>query len=246
MWRGAHGGGAADPPHFHPAMREDNNTGEPLPLTDYAEWRPSAHKKIAKRKAVEVEGQSQPIATSKRKRSLQEMQNTRVPLQAPRNEPLWLEQEHQPCGLIWDAVDHSCGYDATFTVLANVWLGNPPAWSPHFNSISPIMLMLSTLLSEVQQGSIGFEQARNQVQVHHIPEPNARFRFGVRGAGAAFERRTRKSDIQSIFDGFGAISGDIRALHSWDPWIFETKTWPPNMSLVLPNFTTHQKVDATW
>ncbi|KAJ7034837.1 hypothetical protein C8F04DRAFT_1182833 [Mycena alexandri] len=51
-----------------------------------------------------------------------------------------------------------------------------------------------------------------KVQVHHIPEPNARFRFGVRGAGAAFERRTRKSDIQSIFDGFGAISGDIRAL----------------------------------
>ncbi|KAJ7114877.1 hypothetical protein C8R44DRAFT_629909 [Mycena epipterygia] len=75
-----------------------------------------------------------------------------------------------PVGLIWDATNYSCPYDAIFTVLNNIWFDNPAIWSIMFSQLGGILGNLSTHLSGVMQGRISIEQARNEVrrQLHDI------------------------------------------------------------------------------
>ncbi|KAJ7778930.1 hypothetical protein B0H16DRAFT_1448480 [Mycena metata] len=103
---------------------EQQKRGELPPPTDYAEWRPSSSGKNRKCKAVDIETESKSgVTPSKRKQKVQPPQGTSD------GKSQHQEGDYLPFGLIWDAVNHSCGYDATFTVLTNIWLRNPLAWS---------------------------------------------------------------------------------------------------------------------
>ncbi|KAJ7747004.1 hypothetical protein B0H16DRAFT_1320731 [Mycena metata] len=113
---------------------------------------PSSSKKIQKCKAVEVDATESKhnVTSSKRKSKVQPLRSTTD------GGSRWPEREDPPWGLVWDAVNHSCGYDTTFTVFANIWRGNTLAWSHHFSTISPLMHLLSEELVKVQRGDIGF------------------------------------------------------------------------------------------
>ncbi|KAJ7032224.1 hypothetical protein C8F04DRAFT_1185277 [Mycena alexandri] len=55
-------------------------------------------------------------------------------------------------------------YDATFTILSNVWAEDPNKWAEYFNHLSPLMGELATALQTVVEGSTSLEQARNRVR----------------------------------------------------------------------------------
>ncbi|KAJ7028211.1 hypothetical protein C8F04DRAFT_964254 [Mycena alexandri] len=168
LWRGS----APDPPHFHPTMCEDGKGDSVIPPSiDYAEWVPSGTRPQNKRKRKD---EAADLPKRKRNKSVQDQGAqmsavSRVMLEA------------RPSGLIWDAVDYSCGYDSTFTVLANIWRCNPHVWSGQLDSVSPLMSIFSQLMSRVDQGEIVFEQARNLVRrAMHTAKP-ADFPYGPRG-----------------------------------------------------------------
>ncbi|KAJ7705926.1 hypothetical protein B0H16DRAFT_1219719, partial [Mycena metata] len=86
-----------------------------------------------------------------------------------------------PIGLIWDSTNYSCGYDAFFTVLYNIWIRAPGEWSAHLRSTSNLMTQLSALLAEVSQELLTFENARDNVRrMMHAVNPQ-QFPYGVLG-----------------------------------------------------------------
>ena len=44
------------------------------------------------------------------------------------NTNLDIQNQDAPIGLIWDSHDHSCAYDAVFTILGDIWV-----YSGHVN-----------------------------------------------------------------------------------------------------------------
>ncbi|KAJ6464204.1 hypothetical protein C8R47DRAFT_1079752 [Mycena vitilis] len=71
-----------------------------------------------------------------------------------------------PLGFIWDSTHHSCGYDAMFTVLLNVWLDDPRKWQGAFEGVGPCMAMLATELRLASANSQTLEHSRNTVRRH--------------------------------------------------------------------------------
>ncbi|KAJ6522022.1 hypothetical protein B0H19DRAFT_1348746, partial [Mycena capillaripes] len=61
----------------------------------------------------------------------------------------------QPVGLIWNSVNYSCAYDATFTILSNVWLEDVNKWTTYF------AYRCWLLLQSAVEGRISLEDARN-------------------------------------------------------------------------------------
>ncbi|KAJ6481340.1 hypothetical protein C8R47DRAFT_1284520 [Mycena vitilis] len=79
----------------------------------------------------------------------------------------------KPVGLIWDSVNYSCGYDATFTILGNLWAEDPVRWSAYFGSMSAHLGQLALAMNSVSEGRVTFEQARNAVRRGmHSLKPN--------------------------------------------------------------------------
>ncbi|KAJ7640374.1 hypothetical protein DFH06DRAFT_1137827 [Mycena polygramma] len=70
----------------------------------------------------------------------------------------------RPVGMKWDSQDHSCGYDATFTILANIWVESDHNWRVIFPNISPMMTVLSEQLLKASAGIQSLEEARNKVR----------------------------------------------------------------------------------
>ncbi|KAJ7153845.1 hypothetical protein C8R46DRAFT_897874 [Mycena filopes] len=66
--------------------------------------------------------------------------------------------------MVWDSRDYSCGYDATFTILANVWVDDPTRWTTAFGTTSGTLGELAVLLQSVADGLITLENARNTVR----------------------------------------------------------------------------------
>ena len=69
-----------------------------------------------------------------------------------------------PLGIIWNSKDYSCAYDSFFTVLYNIWSGNPTKWSRRFQDVSGYMSSLSEQFQLVGLRSTSIEDARDAVR----------------------------------------------------------------------------------
>ncbi|KAJ7822237.1 hypothetical protein B0H13DRAFT_1659787 [Mycena leptocephala] len=150
-WKSDH----RDPSHFHKAMRWNENMGPRVPeVTVYDEWRPTLRANQKRKLPVPQSIHAVENGMPKKKRKLHESSvYTISPLQG-----------RQPCGMLWDSVNHSCGYDATLTIFANLWAENPQKWSTQLSTLGPICrLMVEKFTLAAHQRSF-LESARNEVR----------------------------------------------------------------------------------
>ncbi|KAJ7112340.1 hypothetical protein C8R44DRAFT_632156 [Mycena epipterygia] len=86
-----------------------------------------------------------------------------------------------PRGLVWDAINYSCGYDALFTILFNVWKGNPTKWHQSFNAKNEMMKTLSNGFFQSTNQVVALELVRDQVRtnLNHISPQS--FPYGQNG-----------------------------------------------------------------
>ncbi|KAJ7138718.1 hypothetical protein C8R43DRAFT_893142 [Mycena crocata] len=89
-----------------------------------------------------------------------------------------VETRIRPWGLVWDSTDYSCGYDSSFTILANVWKDNPQVWTQHFAHLGPKMGEFATLMRSVKEGRISFEQGRDLARLSLHAKDTASFPYG--------------------------------------------------------------------
>ncbi|KAJ7795000.1 hypothetical protein B0H13DRAFT_2245507 [Mycena leptocephala] len=163
-WKTSH----RDPPHFHSAMRWKPEMGPRIPESiQYDEWKPSlALTKKRKNAAVDdlsnMPNKSMPGPVAK-KPKLQGMAVATAPHVAEPERDIRSicnnssTVRRQPVGLIWDSVNHSCAYDATLTILANIWLENPDAWTLLFSDISVLMKVFARNLTASRAGYMSLE-----------------------------------------------------------------------------------------
>ena len=75
-----------------------------------------------------------------------------------------IQNQDAPIGLIWDSYDHSCAYDAVFTILGDIWLYNPTTWTHEFGLMSSFASKLSTGFQQVLLKKKSFESTRDSVR----------------------------------------------------------------------------------
>ncbi|KAJ6522930.1 hypothetical protein DFH09DRAFT_938153 [Mycena vulgaris] len=167
-WKSNH----RDPAHFHPAMCWDSSMGPrvPEPVT-YSEWKPSIPKNNKRKNAAVRTDADEDQKKAKRSRS-------DLKSDAPTSGSSTVARSlantvpgPRPVGLIWDNRDHSCAYDATFTILNNLWAEDNLAWTHRFSDLSPLMEKYAlNLNSMVQRAGSSLEQVRDGLrsQMHSI------------------------------------------------------------------------------
>ncbi|KAJ7101098.1 hypothetical protein C8R44DRAFT_888062 [Mycena epipterygia] len=69
-----------------------------------------------------------------------------------------------PEGMIWDAVNYSCGYDSLFTILFHIWSENPLKWRNSFTPKTRWMKSLSEQFDQVKDHQRTLEDARDDVR----------------------------------------------------------------------------------
>ena len=74
-----------------------------------------------------------------------------------------LQNQDAPIGLIWDSHDHSCAYDAMFTILGDIWVYNPTMWTREFGLMSSFANKLGLGFQQVSLKQKSFQDARNSV-----------------------------------------------------------------------------------
>ncbi|KAJ6538805.1 hypothetical protein DFH09DRAFT_1249580 [Mycena vulgaris] len=124
-WKSNH----RDPVHFHPIMSWDSSMGPrvPEPVT-YSEWKPSISKNNKRKNAAvrtDADEDQKKLNVLDRITVAKSLANI-VP------DPI-------PVGLIWDNRNYSCAYDATFTILNNLWAEDNLVWTHRFSELSPLM-----------------------------------------------------------------------------------------------------------
>jgi hypothetical protein len=75
-----------------------------------------------------------------------------------------IQNQDAPIGLIWDSEDHSCAYDAVFTILGDIWVYNPTMWTREFGLMSSFANKLGLGFEQVSLKQKDFEDARNSVR----------------------------------------------------------------------------------
>ena len=75
-----------------------------------------------------------------------------------------LQNQDAPIGLIWDSHDHSCAYDAVFTILGDIWVYNPTMWTREFGLMSSFANKLGLGFQQVSLKQKSFEDVRNSVR----------------------------------------------------------------------------------
>ncbi|KAJ7926840.1 hypothetical protein B0H13DRAFT_1599191 [Mycena leptocephala] len=77
-------------------------------------------------------------------------------------------------GLIWDNTNWSCAYDATFTILGNLWAEDPIRWSGNFSYLSGPLGNFGQAMQAVKEGTITFENARDIIrrEIHSLNPAN--------------------------------------------------------------------------
>src|ERR1700678_3290838 len=75
-----------------------------------------------------------------------------------------IQNQDAPIGLIWDSQDHSCAYDALFTILGDIWVFNPTMWTHEFGLMSSFANKLGLGFQQVSLKQKYFEDARNSVR----------------------------------------------------------------------------------
>ncbi|KAJ7441885.1 hypothetical protein FB451DRAFT_1057983 [Mycena latifolia] len=179
LWRGDN----PEPSHFHPAIRHNPNIDPEIPVAlDYAEWRPSTDGK-SKRKHNK-EDQEDTAEEKARPRKKTKTKYKQMPTRgsvAVSDGLRGCSALSEPVGLIWDSRDYSCGYDAVFTILYNVWLENKEVWSTRFSAFSPLLLNLTMYLRQLYNQVITFEQARDMMRSRMHRMCPADFPYGITG-----------------------------------------------------------------
>ncbi|KAJ7715769.1 hypothetical protein B0H16DRAFT_1339552 [Mycena metata] len=167
-------GNTADPVHFHPSMQSTDSERDVKQLDrsfdDYAEWGTNVSKaRKHSRKDYEVEES----ARKKRKND--------YTVGPDRLSEMIRSPEVRPVGFVWDGVDYSCGYDATLTILTNIWRENPHRWSQTFSAMGPLMQHFALMVQKAADGLITLEVARNTLRHKmHLLQP-ADFPYGQLG-----------------------------------------------------------------
>ncbi|KAJ7156499.1 hypothetical protein C8R43DRAFT_854101, partial [Mycena crocata] len=124
-----------DPDHFHPSMRWDPSLGPRVPeAIKYPEWKPTVA--AGKRKinaAIDSESKEEDSTTPPNKR----MKLDLSPFTSTSASTVtrFSTTRIRPIGLIWDSRDYSCGYDATLTILGNLWKDNNQDWGNAFSQL---------------------------------------------------------------------------------------------------------------
>ncbi|KAJ7022367.1 hypothetical protein C8F04DRAFT_971599 [Mycena alexandri] len=145
----------------------------PEPIS-YSEWRPSGAS-ISKRKNAILENTETPTKRQKLNASEQ------VPSTIGTVGQPFVNPRIVPVGFVWDSVDYSCGYDATFTILANLWLENRARWSANFTFLGTNLGSLGVNLQRVIDRSLSLEQARDIIRRKMHSTHPALFPYGPNG-----------------------------------------------------------------
>ncbi|KAJ7767253.1 hypothetical protein B0H16DRAFT_1308697 [Mycena metata] len=78
--------------------------------------------------------------------------------------PHLIPHVRKPVGLIWDSENWSCAYDASFTILANLWAEDSQRWTGYFGHMGGVLGELGVLFQSVSDGMVTLETARNLVR----------------------------------------------------------------------------------
>ncbi|KAJ7155806.1 hypothetical protein C8R46DRAFT_910619 [Mycena filopes] len=125
----------------------------------YSEWRSSVVGSNKRKNAVvDVPAQEQTETDDRGPKRLKVIHGGQV-AQDSRSQP-----NRDPTGLIWDSQNYSCAYDATFTILANVWVGSAATWTARFLQMSQILGDLGAGLHSMTDDRTSLEQVRNTVR----------------------------------------------------------------------------------
>jgi hypothetical protein len=182
LWRNE----SCDPDYFHPSIKWDATLGPRIPdNVDYGEWVPSGHKP-RKRSSLSCrngnnDGLNRSDSTRKRRKIANEL--SQHPSADTESCPSHLLV---PTGLMWDSLDYSCGYDAVFTVLFNIWSENRINWSALMAAFSPVLQQLCSGFELFHADALTFEQARDITRRYmHNARPDY-FPYGQ--AGTSIDR----------------------------------------------------------
>ena len=103
-----------------------------------------------------------------------------IPNKRPKNN-LDVQNQDAPIGLIWDSDDHSCAYDALFTILGDIWVYNPTLWTHEFSLMSSFANKLGLGFQQVSLKQKDFEDARNSIHNILCNKDPVAFPYGTSG-----------------------------------------------------------------
>ncbi|KAK7017230.1 hypothetical protein R3P38DRAFT_3320577 [Favolaschia claudopus] len=83
-----------------------------------------------------------------------------------------------PRGMLWDAEDYSCAYDALFTCLRNIWIDHDSRWSIRFASVGQWMGILAQGFVKTSKKTGTLENARDVVRHKITAQYPAQFPTG--------------------------------------------------------------------
>ncbi|KAJ7029491.1 hypothetical protein C8F04DRAFT_962811 [Mycena alexandri] len=168
-----------DPPYFHSSLRWNKSMGPRVPEPVlYSDWKPSISLNKKRKNAV-VDSDDNLIQRSTKKRKLDELEAEQRALGS--DIPLINVGAYSPVGLVWDSINYSCAYDATFTILANLWTEDNVKWSVYFSRLGSTLGHLADEFQRAAGGYISLEDARDSARRRlHSIEP-ANFPYGHHG-----------------------------------------------------------------
>src|ERR1700678_1579476 len=122
-----------------------------------------ANKKSIKRKADEISSDTKAYKNSSEIEAVNKSSVTIISNKRPKIN-LDIQKQDAPIGLIWDSQDHSCAYDALFTILGDIWVFNPTMWTHEFRLMSSFANKLGLGFQQFSLKQKYFEDARNSVR----------------------------------------------------------------------------------
>ncbi|KAJ7502491.1 hypothetical protein B0H11DRAFT_1712356 [Mycena galericulata] len=156
LWKGEH----YESQMLHPSLRWQSDMGPKIPeMFEYGQWSATAAKRSTEsRQAKTVNMLKRPadeelLLATKRTKTVQPAGVRSYP------------KGGVPVGLIWDSVNFSCAYDATFGILCNIWLDNIAVRSAQFKAMSPELHALAEGFDSVLLGNSTLEQVRDTIRM---------------------------------------------------------------------------------
>ena len=114
------------------------------------------------------------IKKRKREEDVHEMQNNIT----KKSKDTILSDLSGPIGLNWDNDDWSCGYDALFTILYNIWRHKPKKWNPYFKKLNIFSKMMVLGFGRVKNDGLTLEDVRDTVRYNLNQKDNIMYPYG--------------------------------------------------------------------
>ncbi|KAJ7494060.1 hypothetical protein FB451DRAFT_1164930 [Mycena latifolia] len=155
-WKGA----SHEVPGLHPALSWSSDMGSRIPdVFDYGQWSAAAttRKNPLEKPVKPVNmlknniGSVEPGVPTKKMRT-----NSAAPQSVPKG--------GTPVGLIWDNLNYSYAYDATFSILCNIWMDNIVVRTAQFTVMSPDLHALAQGFESRLRGNSNLEAVRDAVR----------------------------------------------------------------------------------